>query len=92
VSPAGEKPRQITRGSPSVESAFSWSPDGRCVAMVIDGSVGVVGISDGRWRELVSKGAAPVRPEACVFSPEGARIAYLRVVDGWNQIFTAELG
>jgi hypothetical protein len=89
VSPAGGKPRQITQTLRGVESAFSWSPDGKSLAMVIDGSVGIVKVDDGRWREIAPKGSAPIRPEACVFSPTGGQIAYVRVVDGHNQIFSA---
>jgi dipeptidyl aminopeptidase/acylaminoacyl peptidase len=89
VSPAGGEPRQMTRGPHSVESSFTWSPDGESVAMVIGGSVGVVDVKDGGWREVAPKGSAPIRPEACVFSPDGGQIAYMRVVDGHNQIFTA---
>jgi WD40 repeat protein len=90
VSPTGQKPRQITHGTKSVESAFSWSPDERSIAMVIDGCVGVVDVDNGDWRELASRGSSAIRPEACVFSPDGNQIAYMRVVAGCNQIFVVE--
>jgi dipeptidyl aminopeptidase/acylaminoacyl peptidase len=91
VSPAGDKPRQITRAVRGVESAFSWSPDGKSVAVVMDASVGIVDAGDGRRRALAANGSCPIRPEACVFSPDGRQIAYVRVVDGHNQIFVADL-
>jgi hypothetical protein len=90
VSPVGGKPRRITRARHGVESAFSWRPDGQSIAMVIDGGVGVINAEDGHWRELAAMSCAPIRPEACVFSPHGNQIAYMRDVDGCNQIFVAE--
>jgi hypothetical protein len=64
---------------------------------VIDGSVCLVAADSGEVTRLtppVRDGSAP-RPEACVISPDGRRIAYVRHVtssDGrtWNQIFTVE--
>jgi Tol biopolymer transport system component len=88
VSPEGEKPRQVTPAAVGVESAFTWSADGRWIAMAMDGGVGVVNANDGTWREL-ARGA--IRPEACVFSPDGRAIAYVRVVAGSNQIFTIDV-
>jgi Tol biopolymer transport system component len=76
-----------SRREVGVKSAFSWSPDGKSVALAMDGGVGVVDANDGSWRELAR---GPVRPEACVFSPKGDQIAYSRVVAGHNQIFTAD--
>jgi len=31
------------------------------------------------------------RPEACVFSPDGLRVAYVRTVEGYNQVFVASV-
>ena len=97
VDPAGGQPRQVTYGATSIASAFSWSPDGRHLACVIDGSVCFVAADGGEVTRLtptVRNGSAP-RPEACVISPDGRRIAYVRHIAGsdgraWNQIFTVE--
>jgi hypothetical protein len=89
VSPAGGKPVQITRGTAGVESAFSWGPDGRSVAMVMGGRISIVDVMDGHRREIGPEGAFPLRPEACVFSPSGNHVAYMRVVEGNNQIFVS---
>jgi Tol biopolymer transport system component len=97
VDPAGGQPRQVTYGATSIASAFSWSPDGRHLACVIDGSVCLVAADSGavtRLTPTVRNGSAP-RPEACVISPDGRRIAYVRHIAGsdgraWNQIFTVE--
>ena len=97
VNPAGGESRQLTHDARGVTSAFSWSPDGRRIACVIDGSVCLVAADSGEVTRLappVRDGSAP-RPEACVISPDGRRIAYVRHIAGsddraWNQIFTVK--
>jgi dipeptidyl aminopeptidase/acylaminoacyl peptidase len=93
VSPEGGAPAQLTRNSWPVGSAFTWSPDGRRIAHVMDGSVCVTDTRDGATHRLTPPAeemSAP-RPEACVFSPDGSQIAYVRRVAGQggtaNQIF-----
>ncbi|MCX8108305.1 MAG: hypothetical protein N3G20_05810, partial [Verrucomicrobiae bacterium] len=85
VSPNGGPPRQITRNPHSIASAFSWSPDGRHIAHVMDGSICITEVVSGVTHRLtrpVPDNTAP-RPEACVFSPDGKKIAYVRrVPDG----------
>jgi hypothetical protein len=97
VNPAGDESRQLTHDALGVTSAFSWSPDGRRIACVIDGSVCLVAADSGEVTRLappIRDGSAP-RPEACVISPDGRRIAYVRHIAGsddraWNQIFTVK--
>lgn len=94
ISPQGGTPRQVTQNPWSVASAFSWSPDGKLVAHVMDNSVFVTEIDTGRSTRLTDRCAdsrAP-RPEACVFSPDGSMIAYVRTMatpagESHNQIF-----
>ncbi len=95
ISPVGGEPRQVTNLPWSVASCFSWHPDGSRVAFVADGSVMTVDIASGQTHRLstpVHDDTAP-RPEACVFSPDGTRIAYVRTVpvgagrERHNQIF-----
>ncbi len=97
VSPNGGAPRQVTRNPWSIASAFSWSPEGGQVACVMDNSVFVIDAQTGRSTRLTHRSAdelAP-RPEACVFSPDGRAIAYVRrvPVDGavFNQVFSVTL-
>lgn len=96
IDPAGGEPRQLTHGAHGIASAFTWSPDDTRIACVIDGSVCVVDAASGealRLTEPVRDASGP-RPEACVFSPDGRRIAYVRhVATGattHNQIFTVD--
>lgn len=96
ISPNGGKPRQVTRLPFDVASAFSWSPDGQRLAYVADGSVFVTKIASGESRRLThrAESASGPRPEACVFSPNGEQIAYVRPVlqvgGTWNQVFVVD--
>jgi hypothetical protein len=53
-------------------------------------------MQSGTTKRLTQQNAtSPLRREACVVSPDGLQIAYLRQVteggETWNQIFTATL-
>ncbi len=77
ISPNGGVARMVTRNRHDIASAFSWSADGRSIAHVMDGSVCVTDLASGatvRWTES----APGLRPEACVFSPDGRSIAFVR--------------
>lgn len=93
IAPHGGVPVQGSRLSFDVASAFSWSPDGRSIAHIADRSVFVTDIGSGDSRRLTPRTAPEVapRPEACVFSPDGLWIAYVRPVltsdVARNQIF-----
>jgi hypothetical protein len=81
VSPNGGQPVQVTHDAWSVASSFSWSPDGRRIAYVADSSVFVVEVASGASTRLTDRTiAAMPRPEACVFSADGRRIAFMRSV------------
>jgi len=97
VSPNGGPPQQITRNPWSIASAFTWSPDGKYIAHVMDNSVCITEISSGQTRRLTprSSDSTSPRPEACVFSPNGKQIAYVRRISdagrASNQIFITSL-
>jgi len=96
VSPRGGEPRQVTHERSSLESAFTWSPSGDRLACVIDGSVCFVDARDGEVSRLTPPtGDLPPRSEACVFSPDGRRVAYVRRVGSpageFNQLFTVDV-
>jgi len=93
VSPKGGAPTQVTRNPWSVASTFTWSPDGKRLAFVMDNSIFLIDGQSGSGTRLTPRSTddmAP-RPEACVFSPDGRAIAYVRRValdDGvFNQVF-----
>jgi hypothetical protein len=98
VSPNGGEPHQLTRNEHDIASAFTWSPDGRSIAHAMDGSVCTTDATSGATCRLTRKSTpddAP-RPEACVFSPDGKQIAYVRPVTSrgqtWNQVFVCCCG
>ncbi len=97
VSPLGGPPRQLTRNPWPVASAFTWSPDGRFIAHAMDNSICLTDTATGATSRLTprSEDRLAPRPEACVFSPDGRRIAFVRPMssDGQpgNQICVAHL-
>jgi hypothetical protein len=87
VSPNGNVPIQVTRNPFSIASSFTWSPDGKRLAHVMDNSVCVTDIASGQTHRLAPRTPDAPRPEACVFSPDGNKLAYVRHINGSNQIF-----
>ncbi len=93
VSPNGGPTVQVTSNPWSVSSAFLWSPDGRWITHVMDNCVCVTDVGTGRTTRLaprVAEAEAPL-PQACVFAPDGTKIAYVRPVAGrdgtFNEVF-----
>ena len=98
ISPRGGEPVQLTQHDFDIGSAFTWSPDGCWLAYALAGDVAITEFATGKTRIITAtpEGCGPVRPEACVWSPDSRKIAYLRQVFGakaaWNQIFVVEIG
>lgn len=88
VSPNGGAPRQVTRLAHSVQSAFSWHPQGAAVAFISDNQVMRCDISSGVCQPLIERSDQPLSGDAVVWSPDGQLIAFMREVDGWQQLFT----
>jgi hypothetical protein len=88
VSPNGGSVRQVTKNPWPVASAFTWSPDGGQIAHVMDNSVCLTEVASGQTKRLTSRtnDASAPRPEACVFSPDGKRIAFVRRVPSPRQL------
>jgi hypothetical protein len=102
VSPNGGETVQLTWNEEAIQSAFSFSPDGKWIAHIAGGSVCVTEVATGMTTRLTSpplcRGEPAIgfpRPEACVFSPSGERIAYMMTVGEagsyYNQIFVIEV-
>jgi hypothetical protein len=88
VTPRG-KMRQLTRNVASISSAFTWGAPG--IAHVLDGSVCITDADTGETRRLTQPSDPPPRPEACVLSPDGRSVAFVRPADGFNQIFVVDV-
>ena len=80
VSPNGGPVRQVTTNPWPIASTFTWSPDGRQIAHVMDNSVCVTDATSGKTLRLTPRtdDASAPRPEACVFSPDGRSVAFMR--------------
>lgn len=97
ISPNGGEPKQLTHNAHDIASTFTWSPSGRWIAHVMDGCVCITDTTSGKTHRLTSPSEkmGPPRSEACVFSPDGRRIAYVRRVKSqgqtWNQVFVLTL-
>ena len=80
VPPSGGAPVQVTQNPHPVASAFTWHPDGRRVTFVMDNCVCVTDIATGVTTRLTARtgDATAPRPEACVFSPDGSKVAFVR--------------
>ena len=98
VSPNGGEPMQLTHNCWDIASAFTWSADGKTIAHVMDNSVCVTTAATGQTDRLTqrSSDAMAPRPEACVISPDGSKIAYVKRVltkgQETNQLFVLEIG
>jgi WD40 repeat protein len=89
VSPNGGSPTQLTRNPTPIASTFTWSPDSRWIAHAMDNSVCVSDSEGGETKRLTrrSDDATAPRPEACVFSPDGKKIAFVRRIKSGNETF-----
>lgn len=91
VSPLGGDLIQVTNGQYGVQSAFSWSPDGRSLAFVMDNSIVRCDVASGVVTRLTEKSPDNPLPDSVVFSPDGHHVAYMRKVDDFTQIFVTEV-
>ncbi len=96
ISPNGGEPKQLSNTPEGIASAFSWSQDGERIACVSGGRIVTINANSGAVRHHTDRGveSEQPRPEACVFSPDGTKITYVRRkligAKESNQIFVAE--
>ncbi|HEX6964052.1 MAG TPA: DUF3748 domain-containing protein [Lacipirellula sp.] len=95
ISPNGGQPRQISADPWGLASAFTWDPLGERMAYIADNSVMTVDVESGKTTRLTPRSPESLaRPEACVFSPSGQYVAYVRQMPGpgglQNQIFVVD--
>ena len=93
VSPNGGDPQQITDNPWPIESAFTWSPDGHSIAHIMDGSVFITDVKRGVSRRITKKDTPNgiLLPHACVFSPDGGKVGYLRAIGPLIKYFSTIL-
>jgi len=80
VAPVGGSVSQLSHNGWDIASAFTWSPDGRNIAHVMDNSVFLTDAATGDCQRVTARASDKTRPrsEACVFSPDGNKIAFMR--------------
>jgi len=88
ISPNGGLPRQLTTGPYDVQSAFTWHPLGKAITFVMNNQIVIYDFSLGAIVPLTSKSANTPCAEAVVWSPKGDKIAFMRDIEGFRQIFT----
>lgn len=74
-----------------IDSSFTWHPNSRQFAAIADKSVCLIDTDTGDVKPLTVPSDPPPRPEACVVSPDSTMIAFVRPVNGFNQIFIAHV-
>ncbi|MGC6389382.1 DUF3748 domain-containing protein [Ewingella sp. S1.OA.A_B6] len=86
VSPNGGRPTQISQTMTGIQSAFSWSPDGKSLALVCDNSVMRVELNNGGMQRLTERTYIAPCADAVVFSPDGKKVAFMRQYGEFAQI------
>nr|WP_113865653.1 DUF3748 domain-containing protein [Brenneria salicis]NMN89989.1 Periplasmic component of the Tol biopolymer transport system [Brenneria salicis ATCC 15712 = DSM 30166]RBP64367.1 WD40 repeat protein [Brenneria salicis ATCC 15712 = DSM 30166]RLM31416.1 biopolymer transporter Tol [Brenneria salicis ATCC 15712 = DSM 30166] len=87
ISPNGGEPRQITQTPHGIQSAFNWRPDGRSLAFICDNGIMLCDAATGELVRLTRRAEKAPSADAVVFSPDGRHIAYMREINGFNQLF-----
>ncbi len=86
VSPNGGEPQQISHAVTSIQSAFSWSPNGRSLALVCDNSLMQLDVESAKMHRLTERTEVAPCADAVVFSPDGKKIAFMRQCGEFAQI------
>jgi Tol biopolymer transport system component len=77
----------VTQLASSIQSAFSWHPQGGAISFICDNSVMRCEMATGKCTRLTPRSDQAPSGDAVVWSPDGEKIAYMREVDGWRQLF-----
>ena len=91
VSPNGGDAVQVTDNEHPVASAFTWHPDGRRIALILDHSVCLVDATTGVTTRATPRTDDAPRPEACVISPDGKVVAFVRHTGGRNRLCVVDV-
>jgi hypothetical protein len=86
VSPNGGAPAQISHSESGIQSAFSWSQDGKSLALVCDNSVMRLDMESGKMQRLTQRSEIAPCADAVVYSPDGSKVAFMRQCNGYAQI------
>lgn len=84
--------RQITYGKTGVQSAFSWDHKGQYIALIYDNTLVLCDVFSGEMLSLTDRSNINTCSDAVVFSPDNTKVAFMRDIDGFRQLFTIETG
>ena len=88
ISPNGGEPMPLSQLPFAVQSAFTWHPWRRCLVFVADNSVMQLDIDQGVcYRLTAADPLSPPLPQAVVYAPDGNKVAYMRNIGGFQQLF-----
>ncbi|SER04066.1 WD40-like Beta Propeller Repeat [Rosenbergiella nectarea] len=88
ISPNGGLPQQSTQGYHDVQSAFTWHPLGKAITFVLNNQIVIYDLTLDTIVPLTTKTSTAPCAEAVVWSPKGDKIAFMRDIGGFRQIFT----
>ena len=92
VSTQGDEPRQLTRHTTGIQSAFNWHPSGKWLGFVLDNRIACCDAQTGDITFLTQNHCTPPSADAVVFSPDGRFVAWMEEVDGFRQLWMTETG
>ncbi|MGT8857783.1 DUF3748 domain-containing protein [Enterobacter sp. 186315] len=90
IAPEGGEPRQLTHNASDIQSAFNWHPSGNMLGFVLENRIAQCDAATGKVTFLTSDHGNPPSGDAVVFSPDGARVAWMEETAGFRQIWATE--
>lgn len=90
ISPNGGQPTQLTTCATSIQSAFTWHPTGKGISFICDNSVMIYDLEQASLHRLTLQTEQAPCAEAVVWSPDGKKIAFMRDIEGYRQLFVTE--
>lgn len=90
ISPDGGEPRQLTRNSSDIQSAFTWHPSGEMLGFVLDNRMACCDVQTGKVAYLTPERDNAPSGDAVVFSPDGSLLAWMEETGGFRQLWVTE--
>ena len=92
IAAQGGEPRQLSRNTTDIQSAFNWHPSGEWLGFVLENRIALCHAQRGDIVFLTADHGNPPSADAVVFSPDGAYLAWMEETDGFRQLWICETG